>query len=136
MLRSLSSLWLFPILVDVWARLAVQTHATELNGSPVECIVSWHDHRFLLLLDAALEAGASSWLAGCTIRSRRITSNWRPADRCLLSWQRREVARIHGSGRTRNGLCSWRVGIVWQMLDIFLSKWVLGRHQSEICAIC
>ena len=95
MLWSLASLGLLALLVDIKTGLAVQTHAAELHSGTVNCIVARHDNSLLLLLHAAVEAGAPSRSSGRTVSTdSKSADGWATNRRLLLAGNGCEVARV------------------------------------------
>lgn len=95
MLGSLACLGLLTLLVDVKARLAVQTHAAELHSRTIDCIVSGHDNSLLLFLHAAVEARAPSGGGGSAVGADSESANgWAADRRLLLAGNGCEVTRI------------------------------------------
>jgi len=77
MLWSLACFRFLALFINVKAWFAVQTHAAELHGSAVDCVVSGHYNRLLLLLHPALEACASASRGGCTLGADGKAANRR-----------------------------------------------------------
>jgi hypothetical protein len=81
-LRGLStSFSIFTVLVNInISSITVQSHATKLHRSPIHCMVSRHDHCFLLFHNTALSAGSTNALPECACwigmcRSRRCSGS-------------------------------------------------------------
>jgi hypothetical protein len=94
-LGRLAGLRLLALLIDIKAGLAVQAHAAELHSGTVNCVVTRHDNSLLLLLHAAVEAGAPSRSSGRTVSADSKPANgWAANGRLLLAGNGCEVARV------------------------------------------
>lgn len=125
MCRGVSSLGLFALFVDIGTRLAIETHAAKLHGSTIHRIVSWHDHCLLLLEHAALVASAATLWTSKTVRAGSKSAQCGPANGSLVGRKWGEVARIDRAGGAGDGLCSRRVRLVWEVLNVCFCQWIL-----------
>jgi len=94
-LRSLTCLGFLALFVNVKAWFTVQSHAAELHGGAINCVVSRHDYCFLLLLHSALEACAPAGCGGCTVGADGKAADGRATNgRLLLARNWGKVTRV------------------------------------------
>ena len=131
-LKRSPSHWLFTILIDIkiFSR-SIKTHATKLNRSSVHGMICRHHHCFLLLHDSPGDVGSASRAArsSCSIRSiARYARCW------SCSWYiigRGVAGVLCACGGAGGGRRSWRMGCIWQLLEIRLRQLVLGGCQND-----